>query len=41
MIQPQDASMIRKTQNNGPKNHGNLNDWNAKNNAIPINITIT
>jgi hypothetical protein len=32
---------IRKTQNHGPRNNGTATDWNAKNNAIPINITIT
>jgi hypothetical protein len=32
---------VRKTQNHGPRNNGTVNDQNAKNNAIPINITIT
>jgi hypothetical protein len=32
---------VRKTQNHGPKNNSTVNDHNAKNNAIPINITIT
>ncbi len=32
---------IWKTQNHRPRNNGTVNDWNAKNNAIPINITIT
>ncbi len=41
MIQPQAASTIRKTPNNGPRNNSNLNDQNAKNNVIPINITNT
>jgi hypothetical protein len=41
MVQPQPTSMIRKTQNTGPRNNCNLNDRNAKNNAILINITTT
>jgi hypothetical protein len=41
VVQPQPASTIRKMQNTGPRNNGNLNDRNTKNNAIPINITIT
>jgi hypothetical protein len=32
---------VRKTQNHGPKNNGTVNNHNAKNNAIAINITIT
>jgi hypothetical protein len=32
---------VWKTQNHGPRNNSTVNDRNAKNNAIPINITIT
>jgi hypothetical protein len=32
---------VQKTQNHGPRTNGTINDRNAKNNAIPINITIT
>jgi hypothetical protein len=31
---------VRKTQYHGPRNNGTVNDRNAKNKAIPINITI-
>ncbi len=32
---------IQKTQNHGPRNNGTTTDRKSKNNAIPINITIT
>jgi len=40
-IQPQPTNTSQKMQNTGPRNNGNLNDQNAKNNAILINIMIT
>jgi hypothetical protein len=40
VILPQPASAPRMVQNPVPRNNGNLNNQNAKNNAIPINIMI-
>jgi hypothetical protein len=40
-VQTQHAGTIKKMQNNRPRNNGTLNDQNAKNNLIPINITNT
>ncbi len=41
VILPQPASAPRMVSNPIPRNNGNLNNRNAKNNAIPISITIT
>jgi hypothetical protein len=41
VILPQPASAPRMVQNPVPRNNGNLNNQNAKNNVIPIKIMIT
>ncbi len=41
VVQPQPTSVPRMMQNTIPKNNSNLNNREAKNNSIPINIMIT